>query len=47
MSPAIQWALVVLGFIGAAGTWFRAWVAWRERKASHCRWISPVGRVSL
>ena len=34
MSPAVQWALIVLGVIGASGTWFRAWVAYREHKSA-------------
>jgi hypothetical protein len=34
MSATVQWALVVLGFVGAAGTWFRAWVAYREHRSA-------------
>lgn len=30
MSPAVQWTLVILGALGAAGTWFRAYIAYRQ-----------------
>jgi len=29
MSPGIQWALVIRTALGVAGTWVRAYVAWR------------------
>lgn len=30
MSETVQWTLVALAAIGAAGTWVRAYVAWRQ-----------------
>lgn len=51
MTPLVQWILVALGAVGAAGTWFRAWTAWREHKAAQrretCRWVGPAGKISL
>lgn len=42
MSPAIQWALIALGVLGASGTWFRAWVAYKEhRSQERIRNIDP------
>ena len=34
MSTEIQWALVLLGVLGATGTWFRAFTAWKEHRAA-------------
>lgn len=34
MSSTVQWALIVLAALGAAGTWVRAIVAWKEHRAA-------------
>jgi len=32
VSELVQWILVALGALGAAGTWFRGWVAWKSQR---------------
>jgi len=45
VSPGVQWALVVLGAVGAAGTWLRAYVAWKaERRAAETQRRFEEGR---
>jgi hypothetical protein len=39
MSTWVQIALVALGFLGAAGTWLRAYVAWRTMRANE-KWLN-------
>jgi hypothetical protein len=34
VSPLVQWILVALGALGAAGTWLRAITAWQEHRAA-------------
>lgn len=34
MDLTVQWALIILAALGAAGTWVRAVVAWTEHRAS-------------
>jgi hypothetical protein len=34
MSSTVQWALIVLAALGAAGTWVRAIVAWKEHRSA-------------
>ena len=44
MSTEIQWALVLLGVLGATGTWFRAYTAWRTYKMDR---LFRYGKVTV
>ena len=34
MTPWVQYGMLVLGLVGAAATWFRAWIAWKTYTSS-------------
>ena len=47
MNIWVQWTLIALGVVGAAGTWFRAWIAYIDHKDEKLRRWSGVTVTSL